>query len=208
MHEGFFKKLTRRAKYSVRESGEHYSYAIFRRKFQHEIAEDCECRCVYCDSHEVEMGGREAMEIDHFRPHSIAKFAGQKDDPNNFHHACSRCNLLKSDHWPSTDEREPHDGKVGFVDPFCDGRNEYFDLNPDGSLVPLKAPATYLIKLLALNRAHLRLLRRRRVQEVQLSNLVDEVTELCALDSAERGANFEDKLQALLASAKALIAKD
>lgn len=164
----FFPALKRRANYAAKSNGERYAYRYYRENFQHEIAEDCVSRCVYCDSHEDEMGGREQMQIDHFRPYTRAGFEHLEDAPENFHHACVRCNSLKSDKWPSTHPTEPHDGIVGFVDPFADDRRRYFKVADDGELVPLQHPAEYLIRVLALNRRHLKLLRLRRMLHSQL----------------------------------------
>lgn len=158
----FFQPLKRRASYAAKANGGSYAYRYFREHFQNEIAVDCVCRCVYCDSHEDEMGGREQMQIDHFRPYTRTGFEHLEDAPENFHHACVRCNALKSDKWPSTHPTAPHDGTVGFVDPFADDRRRYFKVADDGELVPLRSPAHYLIRVLALNRRHLKLLRLRR----------------------------------------------
>ncbi len=114
------------------------------------------------------MGGREQMQLDHFRPYTRKGFEDLEDDPKNFHHACGRCNLLKSDKWPSSHATEPHDGVVGFVDPFADNRGLYFSVEGDGELKPLRPPAQYLLRVLALNRPHLKLLRQRRIYQMQL----------------------------------------
>lgn len=170
----FFPSLKRRAQYTTKPNGEFYAYRYYREHFHHEIAESCVCRCVYCDSHEAEMGGREQMQIDHFRPYTRACFEHLEDEPENFHHACVRCNSLKSDKWPSTHPTAPHDGTVGFVDPFADDRRRYFKVEDDGELVPLQHPAEYLIRVLALNRRHLKLLRLRRILHAQLQAYVAE----------------------------------
>jgi hypothetical protein len=164
----FFPSLRRRAKYSTKGDGQFYRYSYFRKIFQNEIAEDCLCKCVYCDSHENEMGGRDLMQIDHFRPYTRQGFEGLENDPHNFNHACGRCNLLKSDKWPSTHPTDPHDGVVGFIDPFADDRRLYFSVESDGELTPLRPPAKYLIRVLALNRPHLKLLRTRRIYQLKL----------------------------------------
>ncbi len=164
----FFPSLKRRASYSIKGNGEFYGYSYYREKFQHEIAEDCLCKCVYCDSYEAEVGGRESMQIDHFRPYTRKGLEKLENDPKNFHHACGRCNLLKSDKWPSTHASEPHDGLVGFVDPFTDDRSRYFGVENSGELKPLRAPAKYLIRVLALNRPHLKLLRQKRIYQMEL----------------------------------------
>lgn len=162
----FFAPLTRCKTYSMKQNKkrcEFYSYKYYREHFRNEIAEQCSCRCVYCDSHESEVGGREAMELDHFRPWSLAVFVHLKDDPSNFHHACGRCNRLKGAKWPSTSATDSHDGLAGFIDPFADDRRLYFAVNSDGSLVCKQHPATYMTRLLQLDRPLLRLLRLRRI---------------------------------------------
>jgi len=165
----FFAPLGRRAAYSMKKNGgEFYSYEYYREHFRDEIAEQCECRCVYCDSHESEVGGRESMELDHFRPWSLPAFAHLKDDPSNLHHACGRCNRLKSAKWPSTSATEPHDGLVGFIDPFADDRRLYFTVSGDGSLLSNQHPATYMVRLLQLDRPLLKLLRLRRILRAEI----------------------------------------
>jgi 5-methylcytosine-specific restriction endonuclease McrA len=162
----FFAPLKRRAEYSMKVSKKgktFFSYEHYREHFQNEIAEQCVYRCVYCDSHESEVGGRESMELDHFRPWSLPAFAHLKNDPANLHHACGRCNRLKSSRWPSTKVNEPHDNLLGFIDPFLDDRRHYFGVNNDGSLACKQHPATYMVRLLELNRPLLRLLRLRRI---------------------------------------------
>ncbi len=185
----FFPSLKRRAKYSTKADGQFHAYRYFRENCQCEIAEDCLCRCVYCDSHETEMGGREQMQLDHFRPYTRKGFENLENDPNNFHHACGRCNLLKSDKWPSSHPTEPHDGVVGFVDPFADNRQLYFRVESDGGLAPLRPPAQYLIRVLALNRPHLKLLRQRRIYRMQLRIFFAE-----KLPDWERAAHGEGKM--------------
>src|SRR6266478_6822060 len=94
----FFPLLKRRDPYEKKDTGEYYHYTHYRVV----IAEDCQGRCVYCDVHEDEIGGRECMELDHFRPYSITEFNHLEHNPLNLHHSCRRCNLLKSNHWPAT----------------------------------------------------------------------------------------------------------
>jgi hypothetical protein len=131
------------------------------------------------------MGGREAMQLDHFRPYTRVGFEHLENDPSNFHHACSRCNLLKSDWWESTAPDSPHDGQVGFIDPFADLRGDYFEVANDGELIPKQGPAEYLIGLLALNRPHLKRLRERRILQSKLEDLIAQ--QLPRLEAAEYG---------------------
>lgn len=181
----FFGPLKRRKKYAQKTTGELYSYEYYRQNFRDEIAEDCVARCVYCDCHEDEVGGRDAMEIDHFRPWSIDRFAGLKNEPTNYHHACGRCNRLKGDEWPCSDHSACHDGTIGFVDPFNDDRRLYFLVEANGTLTSLRAPATYMISLLQLNRPLLTLLRLRRNLRREVSSYIQKM--LPEIEAATRG---------------------
>jgi hypothetical protein len=196
----FFAPLTRRASYTTRAKGKFYSYAYYRKKFRHEIVSDCAERCVYCDSHENEVGGRDAMELDHFRPWSRAEFKHLKDDPNNLLHVCGRCNRLKGANWPSTKTGQPHDGRVGFIDPFGCDRRDYFAVNDDGSLLCLKHPATYMARLLALDRPLLRLLRLRRILRKEVEAYVNRM--LPELEAAKNGGGSLSREQLAEAAIK------
>ena len=192
----FFAPLKRRAKYTVKQTNgaeTFYSYEYYPEHFRGEIAEDCAGRCVYCDSHEMEVGGRESLELDHFRPWSRPEFKHLKDDPANFHHACGRCNRLKGAKWPSTQETEPHDGKAGFVNPFTDDRRRYFSVNEDGSLVCRQHPATYMVKLLQLDRPLLKLLRIRRMLRQEVKAYIEKM--LPEIEAAAAGGGSLSKKQ-------------
>src|SRR6516225_5444715 len=110
----FFPILTRRGVYSVKADGSFYVYSHYKT----EISEDCQHRCVYCDVTANEVGGHEAMQLDHFRPESFPEFESLINDPRNLHYACGRCNLWKSDWWPARGSDATHNGTEGFVDPF------------------------------------------------------------------------------------------
>lgn len=171
----FFAPLRRRSQYSVKADGEFYSFEYFREKFRHEIAEDCNGRCVYCDCHENEVGGRESMELDHFRPWSRPEFKHLKNDPTNLNHACGRCNRLKGANWPSTNPNAPDDNVVGFIDPFGCDRRHYFGVDENGGLICHQPPAIYLASLLALDRPLLRLLRLRRIIRHQVVAYINKM---------------------------------
>lgn len=192
----FFSPLKRRAQYSLKRSktGEtFYSYEYYREHYRGEIADDCFCRCVYCDSHEMEVGGRESTELDHFRPWSRVEFVHLKDDPSNFHHSCGRCNRLKGPLWPSTHKTEPNDGVVGFVDPFAEDRRQYFRVNADGSLICLRHPATYLVKLFQLDRPLLKLLRVRRILREEVAAYIGKM--LPEFEAAAKGSGTMSREQ-------------
>lgn len=190
----FYAPLERRSSYKTKRNGEFYSYEYYREHFRDEIVEDCAERCVYCDGHENELGGREAMELDHFRPWSRPEFAHLKNDPTNFLHVCGRCNRLKGANWPSTKADEPHDGIVGFIDPFGCDRRKYFGVNTDGTLVCHQHPARYMAGLLALDRPFLRLLRVRRILRKEVQAYINKM--LPELEAAARGEGTLSREQA------------
>lgn len=150
-----FRSFKRRAEYERREDGRYYPY----RHYSGAIAEDCECRCGYCDTHEAGLGGREAMSIDHFRPWQKTfgekeerKFEHLRDDPENLVHACRVCNGFKWAHWPTEDPDLAFDHEKGWIDPFTADRGKFFAVEEDGTLVALQAPGQYQIGKLRLNR--------------------------------------------------------
>ena len=155
----FFPILRRQGDYSCKADGSYHSYATYR---EH-VAIDCQRRCVYCDAKEDEVGGKEAMQLDHFRPTSFPEFEHLKNDPRNLHYACARCNLWKSSKWPARGTAHTHDGIDGFVDPFMEDRLKYFSVKSNGQIEPLLPPAKYIVGVLNLNREYLRKLREKRL---------------------------------------------
>jgi len=125
------------------------------------------------------------MEIDHLRPWSLPEFAHLKNDPANFYHSCGRCNRLKAAKWPSTNQTETHDGRVGFIDPFKDDRRRYFGVKADGTLICHQAPSGYMARLLALDRPLLKLLRVRRILRLELNGYIDKM--LPEVEAVEAG---------------------
>lgn len=162
MEPNFFRSLSRRLEYSVRKDGTFYDY----KKYRDEIAEDCQFRCVYCDSHEDIIGGREAMELDHFRPwqkkfkpDGDRKFEHLQHEPSNLVHACGVCNGFKWSHWPTEDPDRCFDEEKGWIHPFDNIRADFLEVIESGAIVAKKAPAQYQITKLRLNRP---LLKRQR----------------------------------------------
>jgi uncharacterized protein (TIGR02646 family) len=165
----FFPKLKRRESYSVKQDGAYYVYHHYRE----EIRQDCVGRCAYCDAHENEIGGQEAMELDHFRPRSCAEHLHLVNDPNNLVWSCRHCNHLKSDHWPALGTSSCVLNGEGFLDPLSEDRHDFFSVMQDGELVPLKAPAQYMLDLLALNRDSRRRIRRLRAEAQAVLQEID-----------------------------------
>lgn len=147
----YFPKLKRRPQYSY--------YRRFN-QYRQEIREDCQGRCIFCDTHENEVGGEEYMTLDHFRPKD--KYADLKDQPTNLAWACSVCNNLKDNTWPAYGTPNTVIGNKGFIDPFQDNLNDYFDVQPDGEFKALQAPARWIIDTLTLNRSGVKKIRENR----------------------------------------------
>lgn len=108
----------------------HGKIKILRRTYANEITqqsartmleEDFKGLCGYCGKNGV--GLRERFHVDHFVPQKWDK--GRIKDYSNFVWSCPKCNLIKSDQWPTEDKAVPYQGSVGFVDP---ASNE-FDLH-------------------------------------------------------------------------------
>jgi len=169
--ELFFPLLTRRPNYPLNNLGGYYSDY---NKYRQHIRQDCKGRCVYCDSHENENGGAENMNLDHFRPKSLPRFAPLSNKPENLVWACGGCNRLKGNHWPDGNLDAAVIGDVGFIDPFESNYKEYFSIDSSGNLIPKKAPATYMLGLLVLNRPSKRKIRELRLVKLQLIDKIQE----------------------------------
>ncbi len=83
--------------------------------FKPYIREDFNKRCGYCDDLDIYHGGARGYQIDHFKPHSIARFTCLKEDYSNLVYSCPFCNRAKSNKWKDID---------GFIDP-CDGEYDH-----------------------------------------------------------------------------------
>lgn len=139
--ELYFPRLTRRHTYS--------RYAYYKH-YRHEIREDCQGRCVYCDIHENELGGIEFMTLDHFRPQR--HFSDLTHQPRNLVWSCLPCNQNKGQTWPAIGTSMNYVKSGGFVDPFAVDMHSYFDVSDEGRLVALNHPAHYMIRVMKLNR--------------------------------------------------------
>ena len=115
------------------------------------------------------------MELEHFRPQKY--FSKLSNDPKNLVYSCSGCNNLKSDHWPILNgdlEISVTDDGQGFLDPFVTNRKEYFYIKECGEIEEIKAPAKYMIILLALNRESRRKLRELRFEKIKVIEMLDK----------------------------------
>jgi len=173
----FFSPLKRRDGYETNPTdGCFYAYAHYRIV----IAEDCGCRCVYCDCHEDSVGGREAMEIDHFRPWQKGfgqlkekKFEHLKNERKNLVHACGSCNGFKWSHWPTEDPGRSYDHEKGWIEPFEECRADFLEVLNDCIVRARKPPGEYQIRKLRLNRPLLKRLRENRILKHRLESLLN-----------------------------------
>ena len=172
----FFPNLPPRRSYQKNRNSRYYSdYSFYREA----IRIDCLGRCVYCDIHENENGGQVNMQLDHFRPKQ--KFPHLRNNPNNLHWSCAECNKLKTDYWPAENPDSTIMGEQGFIDPFTENRKDYFKVAPSGELIPLKAPASYKIELLALNRDYRKRVRKNRL--IVFKMLTEEHKRIAEIDA-------------------------
>lgn len=194
--ELYFPKLVRRSKYS---SQRHY------RKYKSEIRVDCQGRCVYCDAHENELGGAEHMTLDHFRPRK--HFSDLEHEPTNLVWSCRICNIGKDSAWPALGTTGTVVSSGGFLDPFSVDLHEYFDVDSDGQLIPLKHPARYMIRVMKLNRDGASRIRRKRkvdcdVRQATLATLMTAIRQID--DALDYDGLPSDLISALLTQKEAL----
>lgn len=87
--------------------------------------------CGYCGKDGKLM--HERFHIDHFVPKSL-----DEDRVNDYYNlvlACPKCNLAKSDKWPTEDAQRSNNGTVGFVDPATEEFDEHLERNDKGYVV-------------------------------------------------------------------------
>jgi len=169
----FYPALTRRDTYRspYGKGGEFADYHAY----YDEVAEDCKQRCVYCDALVSENLGGDKMHLDHFRPQK--HYDELKTNPNNLVLACPACNLFKSDHWPAKGTDETYTENAGFIDPFEDKQKDFFTISSEGAIASKKGPAEYIINLLNLDRPARRELRRRRIIQNKVNQLLGTLIE-------------------------------
>lgn len=100
----------------------HGNTTIQRRSYDDEIAqqsarkmleEDFGGLCGYCGKNGT--GLRERFHVDHFVPQRLD--TNRVRDYSNFVWSCPKCNLIKSDQWPTGDKAIPYRDGIGFIDP-------------------------------------------------------------------------------------------
>ena len=125
-------------------------------------------RCAYCISHEDVMGRYDAMQVDHFRPLKGHKFKHLKREWTNLYYTCGRCNLHKSNHWPTPEQAARG---LRFVDPCEDDPDDHIRIvgifeNGGGFRLRHLTPAgRYTIDKIGLDRKQLRDIRLHLAQQ-------------------------------------------
>ena len=111
------------------------------------LEEDFQLLCGYCGKDGKVM--REKFHIDHFVPKSLDK--ERENDYYNLVLACPKCNLSKSDKWPTNDKNCSHNGEVGFVDPVSDEYDQHMQRNEDGFVVGITLVGKSMCNMLHLD---------------------------------------------------------
>ncbi|EJZ59890.1 HNH endonuclease [Pseudomonas fluorescens R124] len=193
----FFPEVVRCEKYAVNQHGNYHGYA----HYKDQIHKDCQYRCVYCDV-KLDECGHEGFALDHFRPQE--KFSHLKNDPTNLVAACAKCNRSKSSHWPvDIALGVSYLGEFGFVDPFEHNRLDFFGVETNGTLTAKQDPSTYLIKLLGLNRPSRVVVRKNRLLQRRVDDLIMLAEKL--IDEIIEAGEMTDVSWRNLQSAKAVI---
>lgn len=111
------------------------------------LEEDFFSLCGYCGKSGKIM--HERFHIDHFVPKSLCP--ERKNDYYNLVLACPKCNLSKSDKWPTKDVKKANDGNKGFVDPATAEYDEHIERNDEGYVVGITPVGRDICKMLHLD---------------------------------------------------------
>lgn len=96
-----------------------------------QIEQDFYYLCGYCGKNGKVL--HQKFQLDHFVPKSLDK--SREKDYYNLVLACPRCNLSKSDKWPTGDISRPNNGECGFVDPADLEFDQHLERNEKGFVV-------------------------------------------------------------------------
>ena len=112
-----------------------------------QLEEDFYDMCGYCGKNGKAM--HEKFHIDHFVPRTVAK--ERENDYYNLVLACPKCNLSKSDKWPTGDPGKSNDGKKGFIDPATEDFDQNVERNEDGYVAGKTALGKRMCEMLHLD---------------------------------------------------------
>ncbi|MBD5480429.1 MAG: HNH endonuclease [Lachnospiraceae bacterium] len=111
------------------------------------MEEDFHLLCGYCGKDGKVM--REKFHIDHFVPQRLDE--ERKNDYYNLVLACPRCNLSKSDKWPTKDKNCSHNEEQGFVDPVSGEYDQHMQRDKDGYVVGITPVGKSMCNMLHLD---------------------------------------------------------
>lgn len=111
------------------------------------LTEDFSEMCGYCGKSRVIM--RQRFHIDHFVPVTVDK--DRENDYYNLVLACPKCNLSKSNKWPTKNKTIPNNGTDGFVDPATAEYEKHVERNKEGYVVGITPLGKNMCKLLNLD---------------------------------------------------------
>lgn len=111
------------------------------------LEEDFQFLCGYCGKDGKVM--HEKFHIDHFVPKSLDK--GRENDYYNLVLACPKCNLSKSDKWPTGDIMHSYNEKEGFVDPVSNEYDHHVFRNNEGFIEGATLVGKSMCKMLHLD---------------------------------------------------------
>ena len=147
----------------------------------------CGFKCGYCGVSEAESGGE--LEIDHYQPVTH----GGTDAPANLVYACVACNRFKSDYWP---EAEASD-ELKLLHPVLDDLPTHITEMPDGRLAGLTPRGWFHIHRLHLNRPAQIALRKRRIEQREVQELLAN-SQRAQDDLRAHSRQLEQQITALL----------
>lgn len=161
------------------------------------LRQDFHYVCVYCRTHENELGGPRNLTVEHFRPKD--HFPHLITDYTNLLYACAVCNSYKVADWY---EGDPLTCEKGYLDPCQHDYDDYFSYTADYEIEGSIASARYMIKKLRLNRRYLVKLRKLRVEEEQDFNVFIELCEdaINRLATKLKRKNLSDEAKQRVAS--------
>ncbi|MCU6720580.1 HNH endonuclease [Porcipelethomonas ammoniilytica] len=108
--------------------------------YRQELREDFCCICGYCGKSEKIT--KNAFEIDHFMPKSVAPEL--EKEYSNLVYSCYTCNRKKSDKWPTKDKSKCNDGFIGFVDPASEDYDNHLTRLDDGTIKGITEVGKYM----------------------------------------------------------------
>lgn len=120
------------------------------RQYKHELKEDFNSKCGYCNDSDHWTGGWRFFQLDHFVPkkHLVTISVNEY---KNLVYSCFFCNNAKRAKWPTKDEKIHHNGVEGYVFPKDDEYLEHIDRDDNGNIVHLSEVGKYMIKSMKLN---------------------------------------------------------